>query len=381
MEPLLKEIRSLFGRGAYKNEEHIRVSVVCRLLQELGWNIWNPEEVYLEFVVAPTEDQTKVDVALRSSTLRPDVFIEVKAYGQMRSKLTDIERQLRDYNRNNTAMFSIITDGAEWRFYYSQTGGEFSQKCFKVLNILRETEEDLQLSFQTLLKKTEIQNGNAERQAVAYLRLTQKQRLMEDLLTEARRKALEPPFPSLPQALVELVTEQGLDVSLDEATAFIRDFQSRGSISSPPPPRGPVQPIQPDKPSNGGSKTHQLDPRNPGDLRFTKIIEGKFGFDSARGWIDLVKIGLRLALSRNLSVQDLQRKLTLNIKTEPYNSEGYKWDSELRLSIQGMDAKKAADNLQRLAKLLNEELYIRFYWKDGEDSAHPGEEGIIHWRP
>ena len=205
MESTLNDIQSLFDRGVFKNEEHIRVCVVCRILQELGWNIWNPDEVTMEFAVAPDEDQTKVDVALRSTPVQPDAFIEVKAFGQLRGKLADIERQLRDYNRNNTAMFSIITDGVEWRFYYSQTGGEFAQKCFKVLNLRRESVGDVELTFKSLLRKAEIQNGNAERQAVAYLRLTQKQRLMEEFLPEARRKALEPPFPSLPNALAHLV--------------------------------------------------------------------------------------------------------------------------------------------------------------------------------
>lgn len=181
----------------------------------------------MEFAVAPDEDQTKVDVALRSTPLQPDAFIEVKAFGQLRGKLGDIERQLRDYNRNNTAMFSVITDGAEWRFYYSQTGGEFSQKCFKVPNLHRESVEDVELTFKSLLKKTEIQNGNAKRQAVAYLRLTQKQRLMEEFLPEARRKALEPPFPSLPKALSDLVAEQNVKVSPEETSAFISEFQER----------------------------------------------------------------------------------------------------------------------------------------------------------
>ncbi len=95
MENLLNDIRSLFDRGVFKNEEHIRVCVVCRILQELGWNMWNPEEVTLEFAVAPDEDQTKVDVALRSTPVQPDAFIEVKALGQLRGKLSDIERQLR----------------------------------------------------------------------------------------------------------------------------------------------------------------------------------------------------------------------------------------------------------------------------------------------
>ncbi|HEX7470381.1 MAG TPA: hypothetical protein VF437_06585 [Verrucomicrobiae bacterium] len=66
MESTLNDIRNLFDREVFKNEQHIRVCVVCRILQELGWNVWNPDEVNLEFAVAPDEDQTKVDVALRS---------------------------------------------------------------------------------------------------------------------------------------------------------------------------------------------------------------------------------------------------------------------------------------------------------------------------
>ena len=383
MENTLNDIRLLIGRGAFKNEEHIRVAVVCRILQELGWNIWNPEEVNLEFVPVPDEDKTKVDVALMSTPLRPCVFIEVKALGQFRGKLPDIERQLRDYNRNNTSLFSIITDGAEWRFYYSQTGGEFSKKCFKVINLQRESIEDLDLNFKTLLRKSEIQNGNAERQAIAYLRLTQKQRLMEDLLPDARRKALESPFPPLPKALVDLVKEQGGEVSVEEATAFISEFQERkpGPPQPPPGPR-PTWPTGEVKPKETiDSGVRQLDPRNPGDLRFTKIMQGKIGFEEANGWSDLVKVGIKRAVSKGFAVQELQRRLTVNIKTEPSNDEGYRWDPELNLSIQGFDVKKAADNLYRLATLLREELYVRFYWRENGAAAHPGEEGVIQWRP
>lgn len=383
MEATLNEPRSLFGRGAFKNEQHIRVCVVCRILQELGWNIWNPTEVDLEFACAPDEDSTKVDLSLRCTPLKPDVFIETKSVGQIRNRLADVERQLRDYNRNNTAMFSIITDGAEWRFYYSQTGGEFSQKCFKVLNLLREPVEDVQTHFKALLQKSEVQNRNAERQAIAYLRLTQKQRLMEDLLPEARRKALESPFPPLPKALVDLVTEQGVEVTIEEAVTFISEFQER----RPPLPFSPQSPA-PDVPRKEvssrpppASNSHQLDAKNPGDLRFTKIIEGRIGIEEATGWSDLVKAGLRMAVSKGFSHEELERKLTVNMKTEPYNLEGYKWHPDLKLSVQGFDAKKAADNLYRLSKLLNEELYVRLYWRDEPEAAHPGEEGVIHWRP
>ncbi len=384
MESTLNDIRSFFDRGVFKNEEHIRVCVVCRILQELGWNIWNPDEVTMEFAVAPDEDQTKVDVALRSTPVQPDAFIEVKAFGQLRGKLADIERQLRDYNRNNTAMFSMITDGAEWRFYYSQTGGEFAQKCFKVLNLRRESVEDVELAFKSLLRKAEIQNGNAARQAVAYLRLTQKQRLMEEFLPEARRKALEPPFPSLPNALADLVAEQNVKVSPEEASTFISEFQERrpaAPVAQPPQePRGEQRRPSP-APSSAGTDLRQLDPKNPGDLRFTRIIEGRIGVEQANGWLDLVKAGLRIAQTKGYSFQELERKLSVKMKAEPNNQNGYAWHPELKLSIQGFDAKKAADNVYRLAKLLNEELYVRLYWRDEETAAHPGEEAVIHWRP
>ena len=381
METTLNDIRSLFDRGAFKNEEHIRVCVVCRILQELGWNIWNPDEVNLEFAVAPDEDQTKVDVALRSTPRQTDAFIEVKGLGQLRAKLADIERQLRDYNRNNTAMFSVITDGAEWRFYYSQTGGEFSQKCFKVVNLRRESVEDVELAFKSLLKKTEIQNGNAERQAVAYLRLTQKQRLMEEFLPEARRKALEAPFPSLPNALSDLVAEQNVKVSPEEASAFISEFQER-KPTAPVASQPPAARTEQRRPAaTTATNQHQLDPKNPGDLRFTRIIEGRIGVEQATGWLELVKAGLRVAQAKGCSFQELEQRLSIKVKTERSNQNGYAWHPELKLSIQGFDAKKAADNLYRLARLLNEELYVRLYWRDEETAAHPGEEAVIHWRP
>jgi hypothetical protein len=382
MDTTLRDIRTLFERGAFRNEEHIRVCVVCRILHELGWNIWNPEEVHLEFACAPDEDHTKVDLALHSLPRRPDVFIEVKGSGQLRTRLTEIERQLRDYNRNNTAMFSIITDGAEWRFYYSQTGGEFSQKCFKVQNILRESIEDVGLTFKTLLQKAEIQNGNAEQKAVAYLRLTQKQRLMEEFLPEARRKALGPPFPPLPNALVELVAEQGIPITPEEASAFISEFQDRRSSVTIAPDISPkIEPRPPARPSTPGSAVRQLDSRNPGDLRFTRMSEGRIGIEQATGWGDLVRAGLRIAQAKGISFQELERKLSINLKNVPFAADGYRWHPELQLSIQGFDAKKAADNLFRLARLTSEELYIRLYWRDVEGAAHRGEEAVIHWRP
>ena len=61
MRDILSDIRTRMGEGLYVNEEHVRLSLVARILQGLGWNIWNPAEVNAEFVAAPDEDKTRVD--------------------------------------------------------------------------------------------------------------------------------------------------------------------------------------------------------------------------------------------------------------------------------------------------------------------------------
>src|SRR3989442_3317296 len=119
MQSTLEDIRQKLREGVCKNEEHVRLSLVSRILQELGWNIWNPEEVNTEFVVVPDEDNSKVDIALLLRSYLPSVFIEVKAVGKLQGAIKHIETQLRNYNRNNTAIFTVITDGQRWRFYYS----------------------------------------------------------------------------------------------------------------------------------------------------------------------------------------------------------------------------------------------------------------------
>lgn len=212
----------MLSKNLFKNEEHVRLSLVTRLMQALGWNIWDPVEFNSEFAPVPTEDQTKVDLALFLTPYVPTIFIEIKAVGRLEGNINNIERQMRDYNRNNTALFSIITDGRKWRFYFSQTGGEFSQKCFKTLDILEDGIDELERLFSVFLSKDEIQSGDAENSAKKYLELNQKQRSLEDALPKARRVILESPYPSLPQALKDIVLRSGLSVTLGEAASFIQ---------------------------------------------------------------------------------------------------------------------------------------------------------------
>jgi hypothetical protein len=64
MHEILLDIRQRLVNKEYHNEEHVRLSLVARVVQALGWDIWNPTEVYTEFKATKKEDNTRVDVAL-----------------------------------------------------------------------------------------------------------------------------------------------------------------------------------------------------------------------------------------------------------------------------------------------------------------------------
>jgi len=76
MRETIKDIQNKLIARSYRNEEHVRLSLVARILQSLGWDIWNPKETNCEFIVAPTEDTTRVDVALFDVSRNPSVFIQ-----------------------------------------------------------------------------------------------------------------------------------------------------------------------------------------------------------------------------------------------------------------------------------------------------------------
>ena len=176
-------------------------------------------------------------MALFLTPHEPSVFIEVKALGKLEGVLSQAERQLRDYNRDNQALFSIITDGQTWRFYHSAARGEFANRCFKILNLIEHNLDDLEQGFAVFLSRIAVETGNSEREATTYLQLSRKQRAMEDALPEARRRVLEPPFPKLTEALIQLVAEGGISISMEEAERFIREYGAQR-----PPQQQPAEP-------------------------------------------------------------------------------------------------------------------------------------------
>lgn len=378
MQTILAEIHANLRKSLYKNEEHVRLSIVSRVLMELGWNVWNPTEVYPEFPVAKSEDATRVDLALFAFPGgSPSVFLEIKSPGKLEDNLSQIELQVRNYNRDNTAQIALLTDGQRYRFYLPQAGGEFSQKCFEKVDLLRDDLNDVELSLRKFLGKSEITSGNAKSAAEAYLKLSQKQRAMEDSLPEAKRRVQNPPFPSLPQALRDLIQNRGHKLDLDEAQKFIMQAQERGT------PAAIIRDSHTITPSvqvrTNVEDLDRLDPLNPPNLKFTKVVEANFGKLSPKKWSDLARAGVKLGLERGLTAAELARYFP--IKEGRHTTDGFQEVQGTGVSLQGMDAQHSWQKSLSLAQRIRTKIIVRFQWRDKLEAAHPGKEGVLFWTP
>lgn len=226
---MIKTLNDITGHlrdGAYKNEEHVRVAIVVRLLEQLGWSIWNPQEVNLEFSPMKQEDSTRIDIAVFMPPLHqtPAIFIEIKAIGRLNQNLESAERQLRDYNRNNQAEICVLTDGCNWRFYLATATGNFSQRCFGNFDLLNPelSISDIENSFRSFLSCESLTSGNAASLARKLLKRRNDEQVMRKALPAALSDARINPTQSLVECFIRRCERSGVSVPPNIAECFIQ---------------------------------------------------------------------------------------------------------------------------------------------------------------
>ena len=123
--------------------------------------------------------------------------------------------------------------------------------------------------------------------------------------SRARRLTQEPPFHSLPDALITLVAEQGFQITRQDA----EDFISKTRKEPPKPPKVPngFDPPGPDK------DVLELVPEQPGSLRHTSVEEGRVGDVRDNNWNGMLFAAIKIALERGSAPTEISRLLSLQI--------------------------------------------------------------------
>ena len=117
LETTLTDITTRLRQGRYPNEQAISQGIVLRVLQEMGWDAWDPTFVWPEYQTG----EGRADFALCHPPSKPAIFIEVKQPG----KAEDAVRQALEYAFHTGVPFIVLTDGRTWSFYLPAEQGSY----------------------------------------------------------------------------------------------------------------------------------------------------------------------------------------------------------------------------------------------------------------
>jgi hypothetical protein len=173
-------------------EYSTRTIFIDPLLQSLGWDVRDPDEVELEY---PTIDGKSVDYAPKINR-KPVLFVEAKP---LNDSLTDVKSitQVVGYAANAGVVWCILTNGVTYKVYCSTEKAEAPDKLlFEISFDPKETEG---MSIQQVAKRFTRLSRNAMAKGVL-------DEFGEQVFTTGKiRKALDKLFIEPPNTLIRLI--------------------------------------------------------------------------------------------------------------------------------------------------------------------------------
>ncbi|MBK1883541.1 type I restriction enzyme HsdR N-terminal domain-containing protein [Luteolibacter pohnpeiensis] len=274
LHPTIEDITAKLRQGRFPNEQSISQGIVLRLLQVLGWDVYDTNVVWPEFQTG----EGRVDFALCHPPSKPAVFIEVKQPG----KAEDGVRQALEYAFHTGVPFIVLTDGKTWSFYLPAERGSYEDRRVYKLDLFERATEQAATVLAKYLHKPRVETGSALEDAIREYRNRNRQKEAKQAIPEAWRELVEK-GDELLVALVADAVESKAGVRPEDDDIFDFLIGLHGGYV-PVTGNGPVAPKQPTKPPTGPgfpvvpAMNKQKAPRQ-GQL----LIKGKaFGYSNAK---------------------------------------------------------------------------------------------------
>jgi predicted transport protein len=199
-------------------ETPTRTIFIDPMLEALGWDVRDPDEVQLEY---PTVDGKSVDYAMKINR-KPVLLVEAKA---LNDPLTDVKdvTQTTGYAANDGIVWCILTNGVRWRVYRSVEQCPAPEK----------------LMFEVSYDPADLEALNLEQIAEQFQRFSRDEmakgtldELGEQTFTDGKiRKAVLHLFADPPSVLLKLIRHRTSDPSLRPQKirdSLARVFQTSG---------------------------------------------------------------------------------------------------------------------------------------------------------
>ena len=202
------------------DEASTKQAIILPILQMLGWNIFNTNEVKPEFSV----EDGRVDYSLRLNDSN-EVFVEVKSTSE---SLEKHEEQLLDYAFREGVELATLTNGITWSLYLPTKKGDWKTRKFYTIDIIQQESKDAASKFIDLLSKENVQSGKALQNAESIYRGRVKKVKIEDTLPQAWNKIIGEPDAFLIDLVAE-TTEKlcGFKPEVDDVKQFLERHQNQ----------------------------------------------------------------------------------------------------------------------------------------------------------
>ncbi len=129
IDSVVAKVRKYQDRGL--GEQNTKASLIEPVLEALGWDIRDPDEVHREF--KPTSKDCPVDYALKLLR-KPRLFVEAKGLGETLSDRKWIA-QVLGYATVAGVEWCVLADGNEYRFYNATAPVDADEKLFCVIKL------------------------------------------------------------------------------------------------------------------------------------------------------------------------------------------------------------------------------------------------------
>jgi predicted type IV restriction endonuclease len=153
LEITLADIVVRLRQGRFPNEQAISQGIVLRVLQELGWDIYDTTLVWPEFQTG----EGRADFALYHPPSKPAEFIEVKPPGKAEAGV----RQALEYAFHTGVPFIVLTDGRTWSFYLPAEQGSYEDRRVYKLDLFERPSAEAAETLHRYLALARVESGEA----------------------------------------------------------------------------------------------------------------------------------------------------------------------------------------------------------------------------
>lgn len=219
------DIRNKIKANLFNNEAAVSQGIVQRLLNTLGWPVYNTEIVIPEYSL----EGRRVDFALCNKLRKPIIFIEVKQLRQCEGA----DKQLFQYAFMEGIPMAILTDGQEWHFFLPGEQGSYGDRRFYKLDLLEREPEESVNRLRRYLEYNSVCSGKSIELAKEDFRDITKKRQVKANLPNAWKKLIE----EKDEILIDLISDKveslcGYKPEKDLVISFLIDLTQKETLNT-----------------------------------------------------------------------------------------------------------------------------------------------------